>query len=310
MAQPSRGGSPRTTIIVVASLVILVAACSGGASSPASTVAGPTPAATATPAPSVAAPAPTGPSTFQLTVAGDPNVTGTWGASFGTTCFNPGYDGLTIYFFAASPDQKAVVLISLSSGSIGVSERAGAAATYTDREFKGTGVTTFDPTKGATFDSDLSQVPGATSPGTLGTITHVAGSVDCGGVTAGTSTISVDGTMTVGQVKGTLAPVRVACTRSAANGDSVSVVGIVASGPVPSSINLSLRLKGSTIFAIPKGGQATAFFNIDPAGVVTLTATGAHVDAGFTQQLPAGSTATPLKFHAVGDATCGSTVTN
>ena len=294
---------------------IVVGACTGGGSAP--TVGPTTPASTSaaataavTPAATAAAPAPTGPATFQFAATGDPNVTGTWGPSFGIACYNPGYDGLTIYFFAESPDKQAVVLVSLSPGTITVSERAGAGATFTSRDFTGSGPSAFDPTKGATFDSDLTIVPTEVNHGTLGTITHIVGSVDCGGTLPGSSTVSVDGTGSGGPVSGSLDPVKVTCTKSAANGDSVSVIGIIKTGPSPSSVNLALRATGSTVFLIPRAGPLNAFYDIDATGTVTLTATGGHVDAGFTQQMPAGSTTAPLTVHVTGDATCGSTVTN
>ena len=157
------------TVVAVGVASALLGAC--GSAAPAAT--GAPSAAPATAAPATAAPptatapgltaspsaAPTGPASFTLTVTGEANVNGSWGASYGINCDNPTFDANDIIFFAQSPDAKAVVLITLNPGSIDVSERAGAGATYTDREFHGTGVGAFDATRGATFDSDVAIVP-------------------------------------------------------------------------------------------------------------------------------------------------------
>src|SRR5262249_10578537 len=143
----------------------------------------------------------------------------------------PTFDGTDIIFFAKSPDAAAVVLITLQPGSIQVSERAGQGASYTERDFKGTGVTALDPATGGTFDSDLPEVAIPNGhPGTLGTISHMAGSVDCGGQTAGASTVQLSGAMADGTVSGGFTRFRIQCNSSAANGNSVSLTAIATAG--------------------------------------------------------------------------------
>jgi len=319
---------------------ILVVACGGGGATPApaastqapsvaATVAGPsarasiaasTPTAPASASPSSAAPQTpsaepsssprsTAPPSFALTVAGDANVQGTWGKSFGVICNNPTVNGPDLLFFSQSPDGKAVVLITLQPNSIAVSERAGSGATYTDREFQGTGVTAFDPATGATFDSAVSDVtPSGSKTGTLGSISHVTGTVDCGSQTVGTSTLTVTGSTPDGVVDGPFSSFRVACTDSTQYGKSVTVDGIVTAGSNPTSMILHMPSNyPATVFASGKDPATNTSYQADPAaGTYTVTDTGAQVDADFVQsQAPNGPTPPPTRLHVSGDVTCG-----
>ena len=302
MHQQSRLRSTRVWSLGGLGLVaVIVAACVSGSSSPAvgspstvstsaPSIAASSPSATTAPIASPTA-APSGPATLDLTVKGDANVTGAWGASFGISCDNPTFDGLDIIFFAQSPDTKAVVLITLTKTSVGVSERAGAGAAYTDREFQGTGVTTFDPARGATFDSDVSIVPTPDSkPGTLGTITHVAGSIDCGGQTPGTSTVVASGTSPEGSISGPFTAARVTCNSSAANGASVGVSAVMDTATPPVFLIISLRENHTaTIFLISQNPSKQHSYAIDKAGTETISATGGHIDADFVEVLATGA---------------------
>lgn len=311
---------PGRTLIAGLAIVLLAAACSsGGTPNPASSNSSPVPASpspggaaaspTANPstAPSVAARS-SAPATFALTTAGDHNVTGTWSGSFGIACDNPTFSTPDITFFATSPDKKAVVLITLNQGSIEVSERAGSGASYTDREFQGTGVTTFNPASGAAFDSSLTIIltPGS-KPGTLGTISHVTGSVDCAGQTAGESTVVFSGASAEGAMTGPFSAFRVTCVDDAANGNAVSTTGIIPSGSTQTGMTLFLAAKGSTIFSHGPDGPPQHAYDIAPQGTVNLTAGGAHVDADFVERLAAGAAGTSHTLHLTGDLTCGST---
>ncbi|HLX35425.1 MAG TPA: hypothetical protein VKR30_09335 [Candidatus Limnocylindrales bacterium] len=248
-----------------------------------------------------------------MTVAGDANVTGTWGPSFGVTCDNPSFAGPDIIFFGQSPDAKAVVLIALMAGSIGVSERAGSGANYTDREFKGTGVSAFDPATGGTFDSDVSEVvqPNA-KPGTLGKISHVTGSIDCGGQTAGASTVTVTGSTADGAVSGPFSSFRVQCNSSAQYGRSVGMTGIITIGSNPTLMIITLpsaNPNGGVIFSVGDNPATNHTYKLDPAGTLSVTATGAHIDADFVEVL-AGGAAGPHRIHLAGDVTCGTIVSS
>lgn len=315
---------PGRTLIAGLAIALLAAACSsGGPANPASSSSTPVPASpspggaaaspTANPstapssAPSVAARS-SAPATFALTTAGDHNVTGTWSSSFGIACDNPTFSTPDITFFATSPDKKAVVLVTLSEGSIEVSERAGSGASYTDREFQGTGVTTFNPASGAAFDSSLTIIPTPGSkPGTLGTISHVTGSVDCAGQTAGESTVVFSGASAEGAMIGPFSAFRVTCIDDAANGNAVSTTAIIPSGSTQTGMTLFLAAKGSTIFSHGPDGPPQHAYDIAPQGTVNLTAGRAHVDADFVERLAAGAAGTPHTLHLTGDVTCGST---
>ena len=258
-----------------------------------------------------ASPLPTGPATFHLTVSGDANVTGNWTSSYGVNCNNPTFEGLDLLFFAAAPDGKAVVLITVKPGLILVSERAGSGSTYTDREFQGTGVTSFDPARGASLDSDVSMVPGTgQTPGTLGTITHVAGSVDCGSQRPGTSTVVISGASAEGPFTGPFTRFRVVCNLSQQNGNSVSATAIINAGASPTLFIINLPANGkATIFSPPTAQAAQHLYNIAAGGTLTTSDTGAHLDTDFVESLQSGSTATPHTVHFKGDVTCGTTNT-
>ena len=309
------------SLAVLGLVAALVAGCaSGGTASNAAPTTSPSiaaiptsppPSATATPAVTAsAAPAPSGPAAFQLTVTGDKNVTGTWGTSFGVDCNNPTFDGPDILFFAQSPDTKAVVLITLNEGAIDVSERAGAGATYTSREFSGTGVTAFDAGRGATFDSDLTIVPTPDAkPGTLGTITHVSGTTDCGGQTPGSSTVVASGASPEGAVNGPFSAFRVTCVSSAQFGKSVSVSAVIdaATPPVYMIFNMPANNKG-TIFMISKPSTQHTYLMDEKKGAYTISDTGAHVDADFVEVIAAGAAGPAHTIHLAGDVVCGTTV--
>ena len=319
----TRRWAGRRALIVAAAIAGLLAGCSASSATPTpssgslpspTSVAGPSPAAPASNAPSSAPSAAqsigavsSSPATFSLTAAGDPNVVGAWSSSFGITCDNPTFSGPDILFFAAAPDKKAVVLITLNQGSIGVSERAGSGTAYTDREFQGTGVTSFDPARGAAFDSALTVVPTPGSkPGSLGAITHVSGSVDCAGQTAGSSTVVLSGASAEGSMSGPFSSFRVACDIDPVNGNAVSVTGIIASGSTQTGMTVHLASKGSTIFSYGTGPGSQHAYDIAPSGTVNLTAGGAHVDADFVERLAAGAAGPAHTIHLAGDVTCGS----
>jgi hypothetical protein len=313
MSQVREQHTPMRVSLAAGLMAAFLAACGTGAAGPTgAATAGPiaTTGATTAPATATAAPLSTAPASFQLTVAGDPNVTGTWGTSFGINCNSPALAGSDILVFASSPDTKAVVLITLKSGSIGVSERAGSGAAYTDREFSGTGVTNFDPARGATFDSDLTIVPSpGSNPGTLGTITHLSGSVDCGNQAVGSSTVVVTGSDAEGAFNGPFDPFRATCNHSSQYGNSAGLSGVITAGTTPTLFIVNFPASGTaTIFTSSDTPPAQHSYTIAKSGTVTVMATGAHVDADYTEVVAAG--ATPHTIHLAGDTVCGTTNTN
>jgi len=248
---------------------------------------------------------------MSITFAGDKSVQGAW-TTYATRadaiCNNPTYNGPDILFFAQSNDGNVVVLVTLNSGSIEVSERAGAGATYTDREFEGTGVTSLDPATGASFDSDLTETtPSENNPGTLGKISHVSGTVECGSQTAGASTVIASGSTPDGAVSGPLPSFRVSCNDSTQYGMSVNASAIVTAGTNPTQFIINLPSGGkATVYAVGKDPGTQTQYMIDPADTYSVTASGVHIDADFVQnQTAAGATPGPLRLHLSGDLTCG-----
>jgi hypothetical protein len=309
---PTRRASGRLAVIAMVAGLAL-AACGSG--SPAAT-AGPTaaaatpPAATAvvTPAPTATeASQPTGPATFQLAVEGEANVAGTWQTGAGINCSNPTLAGLNILAFATSPDGQAIVVLTITAGQVNVSERAGSGATYTAREFTGTGVTGYDPARGATIDSDVVNVPTPEiKAGTLGTITHVTGSVDCGGQTTGTSTVVASGSSAEGPVEGPFTQFRVICNDSTADGLSANVVAVIDTTTPPVYLIMGLPANGNaTIFTITDSPTKQHSYAIDKAATsgYTVSATGVHLDGDFIEVVDA--SAKPHVIHLEGDGTCG-----
>lgn len=323
MNRRTHGGlRTRRSSVALGLVALMAAACSSGSPattggptselSSAATQAAGTPGDSTPVATTAATPSSTGPAAFLLTMSGDANVSGTWGTSYGINCNNPTFDGLDILFFAQSPDGKAVVLITLRQGSIGVSERAGAGAAYTDREFQGTGVTSFDAARGASFDSDLTPVPGTgQKPGTLGTITHVAGSIDCGNQRPGTSTLVPSGTTAQGPVGGSFVSFRVACNSSSQYGNSVNVSAIVDVGSTPTLLIINLPAnRKATIFSTTQGPAINHSYAMAATGALTISSTGAHVDADFAEVLSAGAAGPAHTIHLAGDVVCGTNTTS
>lgn len=305
--------APQSVALSPAAAPATSVAASAPASAVASTAPTQAPSAPASPATSApASPVATGslpPASFKLLVAGDANVKGTWGASFGITCNNPSFDGSDILFFAESPDKAAVVLVTVSASSIDVNERAGAGADYTSRDFTGASVSAFDAARGATFDSDLTEVQQAgAKPGKLGAITHISGSVDCGNQTPGTSTVQVSGATADGAVSGPFESSRISCVQSAQNGDAVNVTAVVTAGTTPTLLIVHFPADGkATIFVVTNGGQTSYSYAIDPSGDQAMTTTGGHVDADFEEVVASG---TPHVLHLAGDLTCGTSTSS
>jgi hypothetical protein len=214
-------------------------------------------------------------------------------------CNMPSTDGTQYINVLARPvDPNLSVYINVSAGQVTVRYDSGAGSTYVERDFTGTGVTNFDPAMGATVDTKLKEVPTTGAHGKLGILTALKGTIDCGGQTAGTSTLMLSGPTSKGSVVGGLSPVNVSCV-NATTGTYVSVVGVVAVDNTPTMTIISVSAGNATVYLLNHG-----FFKSTATAVATLTATGAHVDADLLMQNPAaGAAATTI--HMTGDAVCG-----
>ena len=280
---------------------LLVAACSGSAatSSPGAATT-PSPAATRT-ATSSATPAPTkGPATQHLTLTGPAGAAGAV-TNAGIRCNLPSTDGLQISVLGQPTDPNLSVYIFVQPGKLSVRYDSGSGPTYVERDFAGTGVTSFDAATGAQIDAQLTEVPNQDAHGTLGVLTAISGSIDCGNQTPGSSTLAFSGPTPKGTISGGLDPVNVECVTNT-YGKSVSVFGIAQVGSTPTFLVVSISPGTLSISASGDG-----FFRNSATTVATLTATGAHVDGDAVEQnVTKGSTAHTI--HVSGDVICGTTV--
>jgi hypothetical protein len=286
---------------------LLGAGCSAASATPNATSAAVTSAPPATPA-AIPTAAPTKvPATSQITVAGDPAIAGTI-TDASVQCDVPTTTGSTIVLYHQVTAQGLAVRIVLSSDSITVRYASGAGKTYLERDFSGTGVTSFDATTGAQFDTSLGMVPSSTATGSLGAIDSIKGNVECGNQTAGTSSLTITGATAMGQLTGlTLSPVRVECDNSAAYGKSVQVDGLATVGSVATIFIVDGTPTGFTVAQEPQTGSV-AFYVNKTAGAATLSDTGVQISGVATEELTTGSTATPHTLTVAGSATCGSFV--
>jgi len=126
---------------------------------------------------------------------------------------------------------------------------SGAGSTYVERDFTGTGVTAFDAATGATLDSPLTEVAITDARGTLGVLTSIKGTIDCGNQMPGSSALTVSGSTPKGAVSGGLSPVNVECTSSTTYGSAVSVDGIIQVGSTPYFAIVYISPNSFTFFA-------------------------------------------------------------
>jgi hypothetical protein len=294
-------GVRRFSVLAVAA-GLLVTACSGSAGTAAPiatpTAAGTVAAATAAPSPT---PAPTkGPATESLNVVGPAGATGAV-TNAAVRCNFPATDGTSYINVIGQPvDPNLSVYINVSAGLVTVRFDSGSGSTYVERDFTGTGVTSFDAATGAKVDTKLVEVATTGAHGTLGVLTSLSGTIDCGNQTAGTSTLTLTGPTAKGALGGGLNPVNVECVTDSF-GKRVSVLGVVqvASTPFLAVISIS---PGTASVSV--GGDG--FFRNTATAVATLTPTGAHVDADLLEQNPAAGTKANT-IHMTGDVVCGTT---
>ena len=300
-----RGNRPFARVRHACALAIaglLVAACSGSGSAEVATPTSAVNSATATPA------ATKGPATQNLVLGGPAGKAGAItlaGIRCDVPTLNAGQTALEISVLAEPEDPNLSVYIFVQQGSLTVRYDSGSGSTYIERDFSGTGVTSFDPASGATIDSPLTEVQTTGAHGTLGELTSIKGTIDCGNQMPGSSTVSVSGSTPKGTISAAgLSPVNVECTSSVTNGRGVSADGIIQVGSTPYFAILFITPGTFTFFA-----SGDAFFRSTSAGGATLTATGAHVDGDVVEQNPPKGT-TAHTVHITGDLTCGTTVAN
>jgi hypothetical protein len=209
-------------------------------------------------------------------------------------------EGLSIAVLATPFDARSLARIALRPGRVKVILGSGSGSEYHERAFEGTGVTSFDSARGARIDSTLSETapPAGSTKGTIGTITAISGSVDCGNQTRGTSTVRITGSTAEGALTAAvLDPVRAECDETP-DGTEVVASGLANVGATRALVALGLTTDGSVTVDVTVPGRSHHYV---ANGSSTITSTGGHVRADVVEQK-----ATPARtLHVEGDLTCG-----
>lgn len=296
----------RRALVLAVAAGLVAAACSGSATSsgpgastaPSSAAA--TPAVTSSAAP--ATPVPTkGPATQNLTLTGPAGAAGAVTLA-GIRCNLPSPNGLQISVLGQPADPNLSVYIFVWPGNVTVRYDSGAGATYVERDFVGTGVTNFDPAKGVTIDSPLTEAATQDAHGKLGVLSAISGTIDCGNQVPGSSTLAFSGPTTKGAISGGLDPVNVECVTNT-YGKSVSIIGIGQVDSTPTEVIISISPGAFTAYPVGAG-----FYRNNATAVATLTTSGAHVEGDAVEQLAAGVKTKPHTIHVSGDVVCGTTI--
>jgi hypothetical protein len=216
-------------------------------------------------------------------------------------CNFPVLEGLSIAVLAQPPDSTLQTRIGLQSGKVKVFVSSGSDADYHERAFEGTGITSFDAAKGAVVDSTLTETAATagSTKGSVGAITAIRGSVECGDQTAGSSTVTITGDTAEGALAAVvLDPVRVECDVSP-DGDEVFASGFITVGSAKALVSIGLSSDGAVTVneILPSGWHRYV-----ASGSSTITSTGAQVRADVVEE---GSATPAHTLHVEGDLSCG-----
>jgi hypothetical protein len=240
---------------------------------------------------------------MSLTFAGDPGLEGL-PTDATVTCSFPDVEGLRISIFAQAPDATFSYRIWVSADKVFVHVDSGADSTFHERNFEGGGVSGFDATEGALVDTDLADAPpsAGVDPGSIGTVTAVKGSIDCGNQTPGSSTITVTGDTSAGRYEASrLDPVVVECYPLS---DQVTVIGIARAGDTKLLLMVSLGSDGLHLEEA-LGTAGPRYYGSLP-GSATLTPEGGHADGDVVER--DADTTPPHTLHVEGTVTCGTPI--
>jgi hypothetical protein len=224
------------------------------------------------------------------------------------SCDNPGFDGNQISVGGTPAGQTDPAgpsfFMFIGAKSVLVRVSTGSGTSFKVREFTGTGVTNFDAGTGAQLDSSLTESTAAGSDkGTLGAVTAIKGTIDCGNFTAGTSSVKLTGETADGSVNGTLDPVLVTCnTNPGGNfpGNFVVVRGIANVGSTKAMFFVTTQPDGTLVIfeTVQPSGQHQY---MGPAGSGTPSTTGTTIKGDAVEQ----GVTPPHTIHVEGSATCG-----
>lgn len=217
------------------------------------------------------------------------------------TCSFPSLNGLEITMQVSTADQSIGGFITLTPNKVYVRIGEGSGTTYTQRNFSGSGVTGFNASTGAKFNSQLvDDTPSGQSTGTIGALTAISGSVSCGDKTPGGGAIIITGNSSGGAIGGALTSMLVSCPTGA---DYALINGLTQLGSTPASVEIGGGSDGEVYFASISTTTASYFFASSAASLYTLSA--GHVIWSHAVLTQSGSGADGQTITITGNATCG-----
>ena len=289
---------------------LVLVGCGSSASNPSGSAPGSsaTVAASPTGGASSPSPAPTptkGPASAQISITGTAGLTGPVTATR-ITCNQPSLDGPTISFIGHAGTSGPDIVIFAGAARVEVRVGTGAAATLRLRTFVGTGVTNFNGAAGLTLDTTLTETTDkATATGSLGALSKISGTIDCGNELPGSADVVVSGPTPYGQVGGALTGVDVNCTVTS-SGTFVGISGLSMAGSTP--VLVFVTASTGILQVAVETRTAGSFYSAKGDGLTTLVPGGATIGGDVPQSIPSGSTPSPDVLHVTGRATCGTTI--
>ena len=257
-----------------------------------------------TPSPSASPTATKGPPSAALSITGTAGLTGPVTAQT-ITCNQPTLDGPEISFIGQAGASGPMIVVFARAGHIEARVGTGAAATLRLRTFVGTGVTSFDAATGVAFDTTLTETTdAATATGSLGALSAISGTIDCGNEQPGTANVIVSGLSPYGQLSGALTGVNVHCTATS-SGTFVGIAGLSTAGTTP--VIVFVTASSGLLQVSVETRTAGTFYTAKGVGLATIDAGGATMTGDVSQAVPSGSTPSPNLIHVTGTATCGTT---
>jgi hypothetical protein len=233
-----------------------------------------------------------------VTVQGDAALTSAF-AQPDVRCSFPDVGGPSIALLSTPPGLVFRIKVQQSKVTVLVNDNA--SPTANERDFAGTGVTTFDAGGGAQIDSTLTEIPAESGapPGSIGQLTAIKAFVDCAGQDPGRSTVTLTGDTPQGTLtNATFGTARVECNPS---GNEVILIGIVNVAGSDTFVDVGLRTDAVSVNKAVTGGNNSY---LSSPGAATVTDTGAQVNGDATEQGGTGSHV----LHVEGEATCGTPV--
>lgn len=296
--------------LTLVSLALAACSSSPSAATGSSTTPGPTastpsnpPSAASSPSPSPAASK--GPATAQFSITGTAGLTGPVTAQT-ITCDRPSLNGPEIDYIGLAGTNGPMIVIFAQAGHVEVRAGTGSAATLRLRTFVGTGVTSFDSATGLVLDTKLTETTdAATATGSLGALSSISGSIDCGDQQPGAANVVVSGLSPYGQLDGALTGVAVRCTITA-SGTFVGITGLSMAGTTP--VLVLVTASTGLLQVAVETKTAGTFYSTKGAGLTMLVPGGATMNGDVMEAAASGSTPSPNAMNVTGTATCGTTI--